>query len=42
MPSLFARDIRKHDLLKRTGGLLQVAGFRMMTRGVEPGGTTSE
>jgi hypothetical protein len=31
MPSLFGRDIAKHDLLMRAGHLSQVAGIRMMT-----------
>jgi hypothetical protein len=31
MPSLFGRDIGKHDLLMRAGDLSQVAGIRMMT-----------
>ena len=31
MPTLFGRKIGKHDLLKRTGDLSQVAGIRMMT-----------
>ncbi len=31
MPTLFGRDVGKDDPLKRTGGLAQVAGIRMMT-----------
>lgn len=31
MPSLFGRNIGKHDLLMRAGDLSQIAGIRMMT-----------